>query len=299
MLDYSHIKVWILAIRPKTLTAAVTPVIVGSSLAISENRFKWLPALAALLAALLLQIGSNVANDLFDYLHGVDEGERSGPLRVTQAGLITITELKNGLFIIFAAAIIVGIYLTIVGGWLILIIGVAAIISAIAYSAGPFPLGYHALGDLFVFLFFGLFAVCGTYFLQTGYISMQAVLLAVSVGLLIDNILIVNNYRDFDGDKKSGKKTLAVVIGKNLTKFQYLLNFLLAYVVVLVLVIKGFVPRLTLLSLLSLPMVVRLIKELFEETGERLNITLAKTGKTAFIFALLFLVGIILDGIVL
>ena len=132
MLDYSHIKVWILAIRPKTLTAAVTPVIVGSSLAISENMFKWLPALAALLAALLLQIGSNVANDLFDYLHGVDEGERSGPLRVTQAGLITITELKNGLFIIFAAAIIVGIYLTIVGGWLILIIGVAAIISAIA-----------------------------------------------------------------------------------------------------------------------------------------------------------------------
>ena len=164
-------QIWWLAIRPRTLPAAASGVVMGCALAWHDDVFQWLPALAALLIALLLQIGSNVANDVFDFERGADTAERMGPLRVTQAGLLTPAQVKRGLFVIFVFAAMLGLYLAALRGWTVVWIGVAAMISAVAYTGGPFPLGYHGLGDIFVFIFFGLAAVAGTYFVQAGFVS--------------------------------------------------------------------------------------------------------------------------------
>ena len=235
--NLSKFKIWLLAIRPKTLPAAMAPVIAGTSVAIRNESYKFLPAFGALMGALLLQIGSNLANDLFDYLRGVDREERLGPLRVTQAGLLSTQEIRIGMYLVFGLAICVGVYLTVLGGYPIIVMGSTAILSAIAYTTGPYPLGYHGLGDIFVFIYFGLVATMGTYYIQAGSVDLLSFLVSISIGLLIVNILVVNNYRDYKGDKQSGKRTLTVIIGKKWSRRQYGLNNLFAYLIILLLVI--------------------------------------------------------------
>src|SRR5579875_960856 len=206
----SKLRGWYLAARPHTLPAAVVPVLVGTALAIADRHFNLPVALATLLASLLIQIGTNFANDYYDFHKGADTEERLGPMRVTASGVFTPAQVAKATAITFALALVVGLYLVWAGGVPILLIGLFSILSGIAYTGGPYPLGYNGLGDVFVFVFFGLVAVMGTYFLQAGTVTLGAFMAAVPVGLLCTNILIVNNLPDIDTDRAAGKRTLAV-----------------------------------------------------------------------------------------
>src|ERR1700690_1606030 len=214
-------KIWWLAFRPKTLPAAASGVVMGSALAWMDHSFQILPAFAALCVALLLQIGSNVANDVYDFERGADTSERHGPLRVTQARLLSPAQMKHAMWIIFGVAALFGFYLAYLRGWLVIGLGLAAIVSAIAYTGGPFPLGYYGLGDLFVFIFFGVMCVAGTYYVQTGSVSAAAWWMSIPIGLVVTDILVVNNLRDLEQDRSAGKHTLAVLIGERWTRIQY------------------------------------------------------------------------------
>ena len=218
-------QIWWLAIRPKTLPAAASGVVMGSALAWADGSFQFVPALAALCVALLLQIGSNVANDVFDFERGADTSERQGPLRVTQARLLTPVQVKRGMWAIFGLAAMFGLYLVTLRGWVIIAIGLAAIFSAIAYTGGPFPLGYYGLGDVFVFIFFGVVAVTGTYYVQAGSVSAAAWWMSVPIGLIITAILAVNNLRDLENDRKAGKHTLAVLLGARGARIEYVSKY--------------------------------------------------------------------------
>ncbi len=284
--------VWVLAVRPKTLPAAAAPVIVGSALAVNAGHWQWLPALAALCGALLLQIGSNLANDVFDYEKGADSGERFGPLRVTQSGWLTPAEVKGGMWIIFGLAMLLGIYLFFHAGWVILVIGLAAILSAIAYTGGPFPLGYHGLGDLFVFIFFGLVATVGTYYIQTGTTTSTVWWMGSAIGLLIVNVLVVNNLRDLDSDRIAGKQTLAVRLGRKGARIEYWIVMSGAYTIPIFLWLYGNLTIGSLAVLLSIPLALRLVRSIYQDIGIQLNKTLAGTGQLSLIYALLFAIGI-------
>ena len=203
-----------MASRPRTLPASVAPVIVGTALAIQADAFKPAAAVVALLCALLIQIGSNFANDLGDFRRGTDEQGRVGPTRVTTAGLLTPGQVKAGMFVVFGLAALGGLYLIILGGWPILVVGVLSIVAAIAYTAGPLPFGYYGLGDLGTFVFFGLVAVGGTYYVQVHAMTPAVWLGAVAMGCLVTAILVVNNVRDADTDRQAGKRTLAVLLGR-------------------------------------------------------------------------------------
>lgn len=281
-------KIWLLAARPKTLPAAAAPVVMGSVVALYENVFNAVPAITALLTALLLQVGANFANDLFDHRRGADSHERLGPLRVTQAGLLTEREMIAGMWVVFGLAAVLGLYLVITAGWGVLLIGVASILAALAYTGGPYPLGYYGLGDITVFLFFGPVAVCGTFFVQAGYVSELAAWASIPIGALITAILVVNNLRDMKTDRAAGKKTLAVKIGVRGTRVEYLLLLLSALIVPVGLVILGLAPAWYLLPLVSLPYAFRLNNQVRQNSGRELNQTLAQTGLYALVYALLF-----------
>lgn len=285
---------WGLAIRPRTLPAAAAGVVMGSALAWYDGVFEWKAALACLLAALLLQIGSNLANDVFDYERGTDTDERLGPLRVTQTGLLSPPQVKAGMAVIFGLATLLGLYLTWLGGWPILIIGVASILAAIAYTGGPFPLGYHGLGDIFVFIFFGLAAVTGTYYLQAGSVSPGAWWMAIPPGLIITAILVVNNLRDLENDRKSGKHTLAVRLGERGTRAEYLTCMTLAFLILVVPAALGVIPWFSMLAWGALPLAVEAAHIVLTQKARPLNGALAATGQTALLFSLLFWVGLFL-----
>lgn len=287
-------QIWVLAARPKTLPAAAAPVIVGSGVAYWEGYFQWMPALAALLAALLLQVAANLANDAFDFQRGADTAERLGPLRVTQAGLLSPRQVLAGMWVCFGLAGILGIYLFLVAGWPVIIIGLASIVAAIAYTGGPFPLGYYGLGDLAVFVFFGLAAVCGTYYVQALHMTRLAIWSSLPMGFLITAILVVNNLRDIETDRAAGKKTLAVRLGAQGTRWEYLLLCIGAYLVPLCLWLFDIAPIGVMLSWLSLYMVVKLVRLVWTQNGRVLNQALAGTGQLALWFSLLFAFGLIL-----
>lgn len=289
-------RVWLLAIRPKTLPAAASGVIVATVLAWRDGGFALGPALAALAIALLLQIGSNLANDVYDDERGTDTADRLGPLRVTNAGLLSRGQVKHGMVMVFAIAFALGIYLTVVRGPMVLVIGVAAIVSAIAYTGGPYPLGYHGLGEVFVFLFFGLAAVVGTYWVQAGSTSPAAWLMAVPVGMLITAIIVVNNLRDIEQDRAGGKRTLAVRLGTQATKAEYAVCVGGAYAVVTAAVIAGLLPAAALAVWLSLPLAALTTRMVYTQTGTALNLALARTGQTALAFSVLFALGMLLAG---
>jgi 1,4-dihydroxy-2-naphthoate polyprenyltransferase len=219
----SRSRAWLLAVRPKTLAAAAAPVLIGAGLALRHGTFRGLPAVAALVGALLIQIATNLANDYYDFVRGTDTEERVGPTRVTQAGLISPGDVRRGMYAVLAAAALVGSYLVAIGGVPILVVGVLSLVCAVAYTGGPFPLGYHGLGDVFVFVFFGLVAVGGTYWVQAGALAPDALLAGAGVGALSTAILVVNNLRDLDTDARAGKRTLAVRLGRRGTATEYTL----------------------------------------------------------------------------
>jgi 1,4-dihydroxy-2-naphthoate polyprenyltransferase len=285
-------KAWMLAIRPRTLPAAATGVVMGSALAWNDGFFRLDAALACLLTALLLQIGSNLANDVFDFERGTDTPERLGPVRVTQAGLLTPSQVKYGMGVVFGLAALFGSYLAWLGGWPIIVIGIAAILSAIAYTGGPFPLGYYGLGDLFVFIFFGLASVAGTYYVQAGFVSAAAWWMTIPPGLIITAILVVNNLRDLQNDRKAGKHTLAVLLGERTTKTQYLICMITAYLVLPPAAWMDVIPWSSLLAWFSLPLAVRATHLVFTESGRPLNAALAGTGQTALLFSILFWISL-------
>jgi 1,4-dihydroxy-2-naphthoate octaprenyltransferase len=288
---------WLLAARPKTLSAASVPVVVGSACAFSFGGLEAGPALAALGGALLLQIGANFANDVYDFEKGADTDERLGPTRAVQAGLISPAAMKRGMYLVFALALLIGAYLTAVAGPVILAIGIASIISAVAYTGGPYPLGYNGLGDLFVFVFFGLVAVCGTAFVQLGHVPALAVWCSLPVGALATAILCVNNLRDHQTDARAGKRTLAVRFGTRAVIYEYGFLLAFAYAVPLYLATSSAGGRLVLLPLLSLPLARRLMRAVASETGRALNARLAGTAQLLLLFGLLFAAGIALDRV--
>ncbi|MCX2728309.1 1,4-dihydroxy-2-naphthoate polyprenyltransferase [Thermomicrobium sp. 4228-Ro] len=288
-------RVWWLGTRPATLVAAVGPVLVGTAVGVREaGAVRWLPFLAALAAAILIQVGTNYANDLFDYLKGADRPERVGPARITARGLVTAGQMRWAVGLTFGAAALLGLYLVWVGGWPILAIGLASIAAGILYTAGPWPLGYIGLGDLFVFVFFGLVAVGGSAYLQTGSLSVLALAAAVPVGALITAILVVNNLRDIPTDRAAGKRTLAVRIGERATRWQYTVLVLGAYLVPLLLWISGWTGPTPLLAWLTLPLAVRLVRVVLSGVqGAALNPVLKRTGQLQLLFAALFAVGLL------
>lgn len=217
------LRVWLLAARPKTLPAAAAPVLIGAGLAAHDGVFRPLPALAALAGALLIQVGTNLANDYYDFVHGSDTSERVGPIRVTQAGLLAPGTVRLGMLGTLGAAFLVGIYLVAVGGWPIVVVGLASLACAVAYTGGPYPLAYHGLGDPFVFVFFGLVAVGGTYWVQALRLPGDALWAGAGIGALTTAILVVNNLRDIRTDAAAGKRTLAVRLGREATQAQYAL----------------------------------------------------------------------------
>ena len=290
----NRFQIWWLAIRPRTLPAAVAGVVAGSALALHDYTFHPLPALAALLVALLLQIGSNLANDVFDYERGADSARSAGPLRVTQSGLLKPEQVRAGMLTVFALAGLVGLYLAFVAGWVVVLIGLAAIFSAIAYTGGPFPLGYYGLGDLFVFLFFGLACVAGTYFVQAGTVSPAAWGMAVPVGLIIVDILVVNNLRDLPTDRLAGKHTLAVLLGARFARAEFLACLLVAFLCLPIFCAFKLLPWGALLSWLTLPLAWKWVRVVFTQTGRALNAALSGTGQLALAFSLLFLLGLVL-----
>lgn len=285
-------EVWLLAIRPKTLPAAAASVIVGSALAWYDGAFAFGPAAAALAIALLLQIGSNLANDVYDDERGADTADRLGPTRVTQAGLLTRAQVKNAMKVVFLLALVLGLYLTWVRGWLVLVLGLAAIASAIAYTGGPWPLGYHGLGEVFVFAFFGLLAVVGTYWVQTGQTTAAAWLMAVPVGLLITAILVVNNLRDIEQDRVAGKHTIAARIGARATRVEYAACVAAAYLAVAAGVLSGLLPGWALLSWASIPLAAITARVVLTQEGRPLNRALALTGQTTLLFSVAFAIGL-------
>jgi 1,4-dihydroxy-2-naphthoate octaprenyltransferase len=288
------VRAWIMASRPRTLTAAIVPVVVGTAVAVRDGVFNPWVALAALFSAVMIQIGTNLANDLFDFKKGVDTHTRLGPTRVTSAGLLTPGEVEIGMWVVFGLAAASGLYVIVAGGWPILVIGVASILAGIAYTAGPFPLGYNGLGDLAVFIFFGLVAVMGTYYAQARAMTLDAGLAAVPVGVLTTAILVVNNVRDADTDREAGKRTVAVLLGRGAARAEYAVLLILAYAVPLALWLLRGASAWALLPLLTLPVAVPLARVVLTTEGPALNRALVGTAQLLAFYGVLFALGIVL-----
>ncbi len=286
-------RIWWLASRPRTLPAAAAPVIAGSALAFFAGSFQLLPALAALLGALLIQIGTNFANDVFDFKKGADTAERVGPTRATSSGWVTPGQMLTATIVAFGLATVCGVYLTWVGGWPIVIIGLASIAAGVAYTGGPFPLGYNGLGDVFVFIFFGLVAVAGTFFVQAGSPTPLVWWIAVGLGLLCVNIIVVNNLRDVETDRKAGKRTLAVRYGVTASRWQYTLCQVGAFAAVAGAWLTGAGPLGVLLGLVAVPLATRWSRVVWSTSGRALNPALAASGQIELVYALLVSVGLV------
>ncbi len=279
---------WRAAARPPTLTAAVAPVLVGTAAAIGDGVFSAGPFVAALFGAICLQIGANFANDVFDFERGADAGDRLGPPRATQVGLVTPTQMKVGMWAAFLLAFLAGIYLVVVAGWIVVVIGLASIVAGLIYTGGPWPVGYHALGDAFTFGFFGMVAVVGTYFVQAEAAPGVVWLAAVPVGCTVTAILVANNLRDLATDQAAGKTTLAVALGERGTRAWYVLLLAAAYGVAIALWPATGVEAWTLLVLASLPFAFAPLRAVAGGTvGRALNVTLVQTARFHLIFGLL------------
>jgi len=292
--NISKFQSWILASRPRTLPAAIVPVMVGSALAIYQGIFFPVYSIIALLCSVLIQIGTNFTNDLHDHLKGSDTKERKGPLRVLASGLISVKEMELGIFIVFLTAFLLGLYLVYFVGIMILWIGIFSILAGLAYTAGPFPLAYNGLGDLFVFIFFGIVGTVGTYYLHAQKFTLLAFLISLPVGALITNILIVNNYRDIEEDKSAGKKTLAVLLGREFSRYEYIFFILVSFFIPFLLHFKYDFSFWVFLPYLTLPLAISLVKMIYVLNGTQLNKTLELSAKFSALFGLLLSVGIIL-----
>jgi 1,4-dihydroxy-2-naphthoate octaprenyltransferase len=284
---------WISASRPRTLPAAIVPVAVGTAVAGASGGVAWPAALAALAGALAIQVGTNFANDVFDAERGADGPDRIGPTRAVAAGLISAGTMKRAMVLAFACACACGLYLVHVAGWPIVAIGLASIASGIAYTGGPFPLGYHGLGDLFVLAFFGFVAVCGTAFVQLGHVPPLAIWAAIPVGALATAILVVNNLRDRPTDARAGKRTLAVRFGRTAAIIEYALLLAVAYVIPATLALTG--RAWAALPLLTAPLAIARLRQLASCTdGPSFNRCLAATAQLLLLHGALFTLGLAL-----
>lgn len=284
-------RVWLMATRPATLTAALSPVMVGTAVAMRAPVMRWGAAVAAMLGAFMIQIGTNLANDVFDHEKGADNADRLGPLRVTNAGLMTPREVRRAMVFSFALAAVCGVYLTAVAGWPVVAIGVASIASGVAYTGGPYPLGYNGLGDVFVFVFFGVVAVCGTVFVEVGTVPWLALAAAVPVGAIATAVLVVNNVRDRETDVRAGKRTLVVRWGRTFGLAEYVGLLGAAYVVPVLLAALG-MGWWVLLPLATAPLAAVLVRKVATLEGRALNPVLGQTAMLLLVFSTLFALGL-------
>jgi 1,4-dihydroxy-2-naphthoate octaprenyltransferase len=290
----SAARIWLLAARPRTLPAAVAPVLVGTALAASEDVFKPLTFMAALLGALFIQVGTNLSNDYSDARRGADTEDRLGPVRVTAGGLVPPRQVLSATWVAFGLAVLAGSYLIATTGWELLVAGAASILAGVLYTGGPRPYGYAGLGEIFVFLFFGLVAVAGSYFAQTERLTVEALLLAVPVGLLASAILVVNNVRDLETDRRAGKKTLAVRLGRDGTRRLYAAMVIGAYVTVALPWLLGDLEPWVLMVLITLRLAIPMIQVVRTRTdGPALNHALAGTGSLQLVFCLMLSLGVL------
>lgn len=287
------VRAFLLASRPKTLAAAAVPVIVGTAVAEATAGMRLGPALAALFGAFAIQVGTNYANDLFDFLKGADTEARLGPTRAVQAGLLSPRAMGVGVALAFGLATLAGVYLVFIGGWPIVVIGILSILSGIGYTGGPFPLAYNGLGDVFVLVFFGFVAVLGTTYVQTLEVPPLAWWAALPVGALSTAILVVNNVRDRDQDALVHKRTAVVRYGRGFGVLEYAACLGLAYLVPLALAASGRGPW-VLLPLMTLPLAGAQLASVRRDEGVRLNGTLAGTAQLLFAYGLLFSLGLVL-----
>jgi 1,4-dihydroxy-2-naphthoate polyprenyltransferase len=290
------LRLWIVASRPRTLPAAVAPVLVGTALAISFDEFQPLAFLAALVGSVFLQIGTNLANDYSDARRGADTEDRLGPVRVTAGGLMPPRSVLVGTYVAFGVAVLAGVYLTAVAGWEMLLVGALSIVAGVLYTGGPRPYGYAGLGELFVFVFFGLVAVVFTYYAQAEEFAWEAFVLAVPVGLLAAAILVVNNVRDLETDRRAGKRTLAVKLGRPRARTLFAGMLALAFATPVAIPLAGGLSWWVLLALVALPLAPPLHRTVATRTdGPALNGALAATGRLLAVFSLLLSVGVLLS----
>jgi 1,4-dihydroxy-2-naphthoate octaprenyltransferase len=290
-------RAWLVAIRPATLPAAIGPVLVGLAVAWPDVGLRPLSAAACLAVALLFQVAANLANDLFDYRSGADAVDRLGPPRAAASGLLTEGQLAAAIVVVLSLAGVVGLGLVAIGGPVVLALGILAALSVLAYTGGPWPYGYHGLGEIFVFAFFGVVAVAGTAYVQLGRWPPVAFAAAIPVGALVTAILVVNNLRDIDSDRRAGKRTLAVSLGRRATIVEYVALLVIAYAVPPVLVLGGAAAPVALLPLASLPLAVGPLREVADSDDprcdpRRLNPVLKATARLALVFSSLLAIGL-------
>lgn len=291
-METNPLKIWWLAARPKTLPAAASPVIMGVAMAIADDGFHWPAAMVALFSALMIQVGTNYANDYFDFKKGADTQERIGPTRATQAGWVSPERMKIAFFIAFGLAFITGLYLVYRGGWPVLAIGLSSILFGYFYTGGPYPLGYNGTADLFVLFFFGPIAVGGTYYVQTLDITTPVLLAGLAPGLISTAILTVNNLRDVNADRRAGKRTLVVRFGAGFGRFEYLSSLVIASVIPFYLYLYHSGSIYAVIAAAALLITLPDIKTVWRTNGDPiLNKVLANTGRFLFLFSLLFSIG--------
>jgi len=292
----SGLRIWLMAARVRTLPAAASPVLVGTALAGYEHVFHPLRFLAALVGALFIQIGTNLSNDYSDARRGADTEDRLGPVRVTAGGLVPPRRVLVATYLTFGVAVLAGVYLIVVAGWQLLLVGAASILAGVLYTGGPRPYGYEGLGEVFVFLFFGIVAVAGSYFVQVKHLQWEAFALAVPVGLLAAAILVVNNVRDIASDRRAGKRTLAVRLGRHRSRNMLALIVYLAFLLALVSWVFGPLTPWLLLSWLSLPIAARVVRTVRNRAdGPSLNRALGRSGLLQLVFCLLLSGGVLLS----
>lgn len=283
---------WLLATRPRTLVAGLVPIAVGTAIAAAEGVSRPGVALLAALTALLLQISANLANDVFDFERGADDETRLGPPRAVATGLLSAREVRRGTAIAATASALAGSGLVWIGGWPVALAGAASIVVALAYTGGPWPLGYHGLGDLCTFLFFGVVGVAGSYYVQAGALSPLALAASIPIGCLVTAILVVNNVRDLESDARVGKRTLAVRMGRRATRVYFAALLGAAYLCALVLGFSYGAPRAALFPLATVVLALPLLRTVTNESdGPALNAALAGTARLAGAFGLLFAAG--------
>jgi 1,4-dihydroxy-2-naphthoate octaprenyltransferase len=292
----SGTRIWLMAARPRTLPAAVAPVLVGTALAGEAGVFHPLTFIATLVGAIFIQVGTNLSNDYSDARRGADTEDRLGPVRVTAGGLVPPRQVLMATWVSFGVAVLVGIYLVAVAGWELLLVGGASILAGVLYTGGPRPYGYEGLGELFVFAFFGIVAVTGSYFVQVKELPWEAFVLAVPVGLLAAAILMVNNIRDLETDRRAGKRTLAVRLGRHRARRLYALMVYVAFFLAPLPWVLGSLSAWLLLPWLAMPLAVPLVRTVANRTdGPTLNAALARTGMLQLVFCLLLSGGILLS----
>ena len=293
----SFFKSVFIAIRPKTLSASITPVLVGSAIAFNSSQFNLRIFFLTIFSAIFIQIGTNFANDVYDFINGADNDERVGPTRAVQANLISVNAMKYLTIIAFSLSIICGLPLVIKGGYPILLIGILSILSGYAYTGGPYPLGYNGWGDIFVFIFFGPIAVCGTFFLQLGYVSIESIVSGIVMGCLSVTLLCINNIRDVDTDRNVGKRTIAVRFGVMFVKYLFISLFLICYLLI------GYISFnlnyinenvYFLLLIITLPLCLKLNFDIFKLKLHSLNRLLSNVSVFIIVFSLLFILSILI-----